>query len=87
LARRCNESDERVEGAGQIKLTANLLNTAAGSSFTVGVVAPTVAVYLNLGDAAAKVTLGDLILNVVFWLFAAAMLHLGARAILNRLDR
>jgi Na+/pantothenate symporter len=71
----------------KIKLTANLLNTAAGSSFTVGVVAPAVAVYLNLGDAAAKVTLRDLILNVVFWLFAASMLHLGARAILDRLDR
>jgi multisubunit Na+/H+ antiporter MnhG subunit len=69
------------------KLTANLLNTAAGSSFTVGVVAPMVAVYLNLGEASAKVTLRDLILNVLFWLFAATMLHLGARAILNRLDR
>lgn len=71
----------------KIKLTANLLNTAAGSSFTVGVIAPTVAVYLNLGDAASRVTLRDLILNVVFWLFAACMLHLGARVILDRLDR
>ncbi len=70
----------------KIKLTANLLNTAAGSSFTVGVVAPAVAVYLNLGDATAKVPLRDLILSVVFWLFAATMLHLGGRAILNRLD-
>jgi hypothetical protein len=71
----------------KIKLTANLLNAAAGPSFTVGVVAPTVAVYLNLGDAATKVALGDLAASTVFWLAAAAVLHYVARRALNGLDR
>jgi multisubunit Na+/H+ antiporter MnhG subunit len=71
----------------KIKLTANLLNAAAGSSFTVGVVAPTVAVYLNLGDAAARVSLGDLAASTLFWLTAAAVLHYVARRILDGLDR
>lgn len=40
----------------KIKLLANALNGAAGSSFTVGVVGPLVAVFINLGDAASKVS-------------------------------
>ena len=70
----------------KIKLTANLLNAAAGSSFTVGVVAPIVAVFLNIGDAAVKVPIGALALNVVFWTSAAAILHFVARKLLEGLD-
>ncbi len=70
----------------KIKLLANALNTAAGSCFTVGVIAPTVAVLINLGDAQSKVTIGILVANAVGWLFAAVMLHLWARKHLERLD-
>lgn len=63
----------------KLKLTAGLMNTAAGSCFTVGIVGPLVAVVLNLGDAQAKAPLLALILNAVFWIFAGVMLHLWAR--------
>jgi hypothetical protein len=71
----------------KIKLLANALNTAAGSCFTVGVIAPTVAVLINLGDARSKVTLGILALNAVGWLCAAAMIHIFARKQLDKLDQ
>ena len=67
------------------KLLANALNTAATSCFTIGVVGPIVAVSINLGDAAAKVSILTLALNSVFWLFAV-MLHLGARKVLDGLS-
>ena len=68
------------------KLLANALNTAATSCFTIGVVGPIVAVSINLGDAAAKVPIPTLALSSVFWLFAAVMLHLGARKVLDGLS-
>ena len=71
----------------KIKLLANALNAAAGSCFTVGVIAPTVAVLINLGDAQSKVTFPILALNAVGWLFAAAMLHVLARRQLDKLDQ
>ncbi|HEY8566451.1 MAG TPA: hypothetical protein VIL65_13185 [Beijerinckiaceae bacterium] len=70
----------------KIKLLANALNTAAGSCFTVGVVAPTVAVLINLGDARSKVTTGVLALNAIGWLFTAIVLHILARRQLDKLD-
>jgi hypothetical protein len=70
----------------QTKLSANLCNAAAGSSFTVGVVGPLVAVFLNLGDAQSKVPLVALALNAIFWFVIAALLHRFGRRILNRLD-
>lgn len=70
----------------KIKLTANLLNAAAGSSLTVGVVAPVVAVFLDLGDAATKVPIIALAMNVLFWTAFATILHLVARKILEGLD-
>jgi hypothetical protein len=40
--------------AEKLKLTANALNGAAVSSFTVGVVGPLVAVFINLGTPERK---------------------------------
>ena len=71
----------------KIKLLANALNTAAGSCFTVGVVAPTVAVLINLGDAQSKVTFWILALNALGWLLAAVMIHTLARRQLDKLDQ
>jgi multisubunit Na+/H+ antiporter MnhG subunit len=68
------------------KLSANALNAAAGSSFTVGVVGPLVAVFINLGEAATKVSSTALIINAAIWLSAAAVLHWVARKVLDRLD-
>ncbi len=45
----------------KIKLLASAFNAAAGSCFTLGVIAPTVAVLINLGDARSKVTLDILL--------------------------
>jgi hypothetical protein len=59
----------------QIKLTANLLNSAASSCFTIGVVGPIVAGSINLGDAAAKVSLTALAINAAFWSAAGFVLH------------
>ena len=71
----------------KIKLTANLLNTGAASSFTVGVVAPIVAVFLNLGDAATKVPLSAVVASVLFWSTAATIFHVIARKVLEGLDQ
>lgn len=70
----------------KIKLRANALNGAAGSSFTVGVVGPLVAVFINLGDAATKVSTTALILNAAIWLLTAAVLHWVAQKVLDGLD-
>ena len=71
----------------KIKLLATALNSAAGSCFTLGVVAPTVAVLINLGDAQSKVTFGALVLNAIGWLVASVVLHMWARRQLEDLDR
>ncbi len=70
----------------KIKLLANALNTAAGSCFTVGFVAPTVAVMIDLGDAAKKVTITALAINSLGWLSTAVVLHMLGRKQLNQLD-
>ncbi|MGL5363784.1 MAG: hypothetical protein ACRDBH_12960 [Bosea sp. (in: a-proteobacteria)] len=68
------------------KLLANLLNTCAGTSIGVGVVAPSVAVFLNFGEAGLKVPVWALALNVVFWTLSAIVLHIIARRILDGLS-
>jgi len=70
----------------KIKLLANALNGAAGSCFTVGVIPPTVAVLINLGDAQSRVTLAVLVANAFGWLIAAVVLHISGRKQLDRLD-
>lgn len=65
------------------KLLANALNTAATSSFAVGVLAPLAAAFYNFG--AAPVALGTLVLGTCIWLSAAVALHLGARRVLRGL--
>jgi multisubunit Na+/H+ antiporter MnhG subunit len=70
----------------KLKLAANALNAAASSSFTVGVVGPLVAVFINLGDVATKVSSTALIVNAIIWLTAAAVLHWAAQKVLDRLD-
>jgi multisubunit Na+/H+ antiporter MnhG subunit len=70
----------------KIKLRANVLNAAAGSSFTVGVVGPLVAVFINLGEAATKVSFTALAINAAIWLTAAIVLHWIASKVLDGLD-
>lgn len=65
----------------RLKLRAALLNTAAGSSFTVGVLAPIAAAYYS---AASTPELWTIILGVVMWLLTAVVLHLSADYILGR---
>lgn len=68
------------------KLLATLLNTCAGTSFSVGVVAPIVAVLLNIGDAGVKIPISALFINSIFWISAAIVLHLCGRKILDGLS-
>jgi hypothetical protein len=65
------------------KLLAGALNTAATSSFTVGVLAPFAAAFYNFGGAV--VPLRVLVLGAVFWFAATVALHMGARRLLERL--
>jgi multisubunit Na+/H+ antiporter MnhG subunit len=71
----------------KIKLRANALNAAASSSFTVGAIGPLVAVFINLGDVATKVSMTVLIVNAAIWLSAAVGLHLLGSKVLDRLDQ
>jgi len=71
----------------QIKLLAALLNTAAGSCITVGVFAPTVALFINLGDAAAHVPWYKAAICVGGFLIGAVLLHILGRRILKELDQ
>ncbi|CAJ0885383.1 hypothetical protein AMST5_03610 [freshwater sediment metagenome] len=66
----------------RLKLRATLLNTAAGSSFTVGVVAPIAAAYYS---AATTPGLWTIVLGVVMWILTAIVLHLSASHILGGL--
>ena len=63
--------------AERVKLTANALNTAATSSFTVGVLAPIAAVFYNVGQSG--VPLLTIAIGATCWLTAAVLLHLAAR--------
>jgi hypothetical protein len=56
----------------RVQLLANLLNTMAGSSFTVGVAAPIAAFYFY---GTATLTLLRIALGACAWLTIAAVLH------------
>ena len=66
----------------RIKAFATLLNTMAGSCFTVGVIAPIAAemFYKMPGMQPLKVLLGGII-----WLTVAGLLHLAVQAVLKGL--
>lgn len=68
----------------RIKLTATALNAAAGSSFTVGVLAPMAAAFYSLGSTTG-VGLETVILGAVIWILTAVALHLAARHVLGGL--
>jgi 4-hydroxybenzoate polyprenyltransferase len=66
------------------KLLAAFLNAAAGSSFTVGVLAPIAAAFYSV-TGSSGIALRTIIIGVVIWLFSAAALHLAARHVLGGL--
>ena len=64
------------------KLFANLLNTMAGSSYTVGVAAPLAAAFFyNPAGLAPRAIFG----GAAIWLFASIVLHIGAQRVLGGL--
>lgn len=67
------------------KLLAAALNTAATSSFTVGVLAPIAAVFYNFGGS-SEVPLSTIVIGAVGWISAAVALHLAARWVLKGLE-
>lgn len=66
------------------KLLAAALNAAAGSSFTVGVLAPIAAAFYNVSGSSG-IPLPTIVVGVAIWFFAAAALHLAARRVLGGL--
>jgi hypothetical protein len=66
------------------KLLATALNAAAGTSFTVGVLAPIAAAFYNV-SATSGVALPTIMIGVIVWFFAAGALHLAARYVLRGL--
>lgn len=68
----------------QTKLTAAALNTAATSSFALGVLAPMAAAFYSVKEA-AQVNFATLIIGSAAWLTVAVLLHIGARAVLKEL--
>lgn len=62
------------------KLLANLLNTMAGSSYTVGVAAPVAATFFY---GSANLRLGAVVVGAVVWLAIASVLHLAAQRVLG----
>lgn len=67
----------------QTKLLANALNTAATSSFTVGVLAPiAAAIYTSTG---AAIPLRVILFAAAIWFSVAVTLHLLARRVLRSL--
>jgi hypothetical protein len=67
----------------RVKLRATLLNSAASSCFTVGVAAPIAA---GVFYGAGNISLRALGAGVIFWLFAAWVLHRAARRALRGLQ-
>jgi hypothetical protein len=67
----------------RIKISANALNTAGTSCFTVGVLAPIAAVFYKSGSGPAPV--GLIALGTLIWLFLASFLNYCARRILGGL--
>ncbi len=66
----------------RITLLATLLNTMAGSSFTVGVAAPIAAVFFYNPTG---IRIGSVAVGIVVWIGIAALLHVGAQYTLGRL--
>jgi VIT1/CCC1 family predicted Fe2+/Mn2+ transporter len=66
----------------RIPLLANLLNTMAGASFTVGVLAPLAAAFFYNPGRRGFVTL---VAGVCFWITVATVLHLPAQRVLGGL--
>ena len=65
------------------KLLANGFNTAATSCFTVGVLAPTVAVFYKVGPGPFPI--GSVFVGTLIWLSIASFLHYCGRRILGGL--
>lgn len=65
------------------KLRANLLNTAAGSCLSLGVLSPLAASFFNL--TANRIPTHIVILGVAFWLGMAYFRHQRAQAVLGGL--
>lgn len=65
------------------KLLASALNTAATSSFTVGVLAPLAAAFYDVGGR--PIVIGSLLLGTVIWFGACVVLHLSAQRVLRNL--
>jgi len=66
----------------QVKLLANLLNTMAAASVTIGVIAPFSAMIFKGGDATLSLRTG---VYAIFWLTVWAILHAAARQVLKGL--
>jgi hypothetical protein len=69
----------------QTKLLAGALNTAATSSFAIGVLAPMAAAFYSVGTT--RVPVPTVVLGIVIWLSAAVTLHFGARQVLKALKQ
>lgn len=65
----------------RVKLLAGLLNTMAGASFAIGVIAPVAAAFYG----PSHVSLATIIIGVVLWLALATVLHLAAQRVLGGL--
>jgi hypothetical protein len=68
----------------RITLLANLLNTMAGSSFAIGVLTPLAAAFFY-SAAPPGLHLPAVLIGVLFWLTASAVLHLAGRMVLGGL--
>lgn len=66
----------------RVQLLATLLNTAAGSSITVGAVAPVASSYFY---NPVGLTLRTVAVGAIAWIMVAIMLHIGGILILGRL--
>jgi hypothetical protein len=67
----------------RIQLLATLLNTMAGTCFTVGIAAPIAAVFFY---GAASLPLRAVVAGVLFWFLIAAALHGVAQRVLGGLQ-
>jgi hypothetical protein len=66
----------------RIQLLATLLNTMAGSSFTVGIAAPLAAMFFY---SPANLRFAPAIIGIIIWANVAGFFHLAARRILGDL--
>ena len=68
----------------RVKLLAALLNTMAGSSFTVGVAAPVAAAFFYSAGP-ANLRLPAVVAGATAWLVIASVLHIAAQRVLGGL--